>query len=328
MNGNEHIGKHIVNYLLEVDNNGVTDPILIEWLAQHESNREKFNQYKKIWDESVYYMEPGIFNADHTWEKINKLNRQKERFHRRLKNIGYTVSGIAASILLMLALSLTGIWDKEQNISVCMKADYGNRSEILLPDGSTVQLNSGSDVTYTYNAEKKMREVIFQGEGFFNVSKSNIPFVIKMHDGVEVKVLGTSFNLKAYADDSIIQASLVTGRIELEYHHENLIMKAGEMVEFDKQTNQLKQINGNLSHSYGWLKNKIYMDNMSLTEVCKHLERWYNVSISIQEGLGENTHYNGVIQEETITDVMKALSHSSNIAYRMKGKNISITSKK
>ena len=148
-----------------------------------------------------------------------------------------------------------------------------------------------------------------------------------MADGVEVKVLGTSFNLRAYADDPTVQASLVEGHIELGHNNDKLKMKAGDMAEFNKRTSTLKQLSGDVSHSYGWLNNKLYMDDMSLTDVCKYLERWYNVDIHIQEGLGKNIHYNGVIQEETITDVLEALSHLSNIAYHVKGKNISITPK-
>ena len=239
----------------------------------------------------------------------------------------YTLSGIAASVLLMVVLSLSGVFEEEQDISVSLTADYGNRSEIALPDGSIVKLNSGSDITYVYNSKKKVREVRFQGEGFFDVSKSKTPFVVKMANGVEVRVLGTTFNLKAYADDPTVQASLVEGHIELGDHTNKLNMKAGEMVEFDKRTNKLKQLDGDLSHAYGWLNNKLYMDNMSLGDVCKYLERWYNVNITIQKNLGEKIHYNGVIQEETITEVLEALSHLSNIAYHVKGKNISITSK-
>ena len=84
---------------------------------------------------------------------------------------------------------------------------------------------------------------------------------------------------------------------------------------------------GVLSHSYGWLDNKLYMEDMPLSLVCKYLERWYDVKIMIQPGLGENIRYNGVIREETVTDVMDALSRLSNISYHVKGKHISITSK-
>ena len=326
MEEKEHISDHIIDYLLSGEKD-ITDSVLQEWLDRKEENRQEMERYRRIWEESGHYMDPGIFNVDRAWEKVDTSNRQKTLLRKRMNNIYYTLSGIAASVLLMVVLSVTGVFDKEQDISVSLTADYGNRSEIALPDGSVVKLNSGSDITYVYNSKKKIREVRFQGEGYFDVSKSKTPFIVKMTDGVEVKVLGTSFNLKAYADDPTVQASLVEGDIELGHNNDKLKMKAGDMAEFDKRTNTLKQLSGDLSHSYGWLNNKLYMDDMSLEDVCKYLERWYNVDIHIQGDLGKNIHYNGVIQEETIADVLEALSYLSNIAYHVKGKNISITSK-
>lgn len=326
MEGKEYINDHIVDYLLG-GGKEITDPVLQEWLAGSESNRQELECYRRIWEESGNYMDMNIFDTNRAWEKIDRLNRRQVSLQRRLKNIYYTLSGIAATVLLMIILSLTGLFDKEQEVSMRLTADYGNRSEIVLPDGSIVKLNSGSEVTYMYNPKKKVREVRFQGEGYFNVSKSKNPFVVKMANGVQVKVLGTTFNLKAYPDDPTIQASLIEGHIELEYNNNKLTMKAGEMAEFDKERNELRQIDGDLSHSYGWLNNKLYMEDMPLADVCKYLERWYDVHISIQGDLGKDIRYNGVIQEETITDVMKALSRLSNITYHVKGKNISITSK-
>lgn len=326
MEGKEHISDHIVDYLLGGEKE-IIDPVLQEWLIGNESNRQELERYRKIWEESGNYMDLEVFDTNRAWEKVDRSNHCKVTLQRRLKNTYYALSGVAAAVLLMIALSLTGLFDREQEVSVSLTADYGNRSEIVLPDGSTVKLNSGSEVTYAYNPEKKVREVRFQGEGYFDVSKNKKPFIVKMANGVEVKVLGTTFNLKAYSDDMTIQASLIEGRIELEHQNDKLILNAGEMAEFDKQTNKLRQVDGDLSHSYGWLKNKLYMDNMSLADVCKYLERWYDIDISVQDNLGEEIRYNGVIQEETITDVMEALSQLSNITYHVKGKHISITPK-
>lgn len=326
MEGKELINDHIVNYLLGGEKE-ITDPVLQEWLAGSESNRQELERYRRIWEESANYMDMDVFDTNRAWVKVDKVNHRKVSLQRRLKNISYALSGVAAAVLLMVALSLTGWFDREQEVTVSLTADYGNRSEIVLPDGSTVKLNSGSEVTYAYNPQKKVREIRFQGEGYFDVSKSKRPFVVKMANGVEVKVLGTTFNLKAYPDDPTIRASLIEGHIELEHQNDRLVMKAGEMAEFDKRTNRLEQVEGDLSHSYGWLKNKLYMDDMSLADVCKYLERWYNVDITVQGDLGEQIHYNGVIQEDTIVEVMEALSKLSNIVYHVKGKHISITSK-
>ena len=205
------ISDHIVDYLLS-GGKEITDPVLQEWLDRNESNRQELDRYRRIWEESGHYMDIGLFDTDRAWEKIDTVNRQKNIFRKHLNNMYYTLSGIAASVLLMVVLSLSGVFEEEQDISVSLTADYGNRSEIALPDGSIVKLNSGSDITYVYNSKKKVREVRFQGEGFFDVSKSKTPFVVKMANGVEVRVLGTTFNLKAYADDPTVQASLEIGR--------------------------------------------------------------------------------------------------------------------
>ncbi len=327
MEEQKHIKDYIVDYLLEEDAGKSVDPVLAEWLAEDESNRMDFDLYKKIWEESHLYTESGTYDSDLAWEKVDAINGQKKGSRQYLRNISYAVSGAAASLLIVLALSFVGVFPKKSDVLVRMAADYGNRSEIVLPDGSLVKLNSGSEVAYFYDPKKKIREVAFQGEGFFDVSKSKEPFVIKTAGGLNVRVWGTSFNLQAYTDDSVVQASLVEGCIELESGKETLIMKPGEIAVFDKNTNKIKQVGGILSHSYGWLDNKLYMEDMPLSVVCKYLERWYDVEITLQSGLGEDIRYNGVIQEETVTDVMEALSRLSHISYHVKGKHISITSK-
>lgn len=327
MNEQKHIGDCIMNYLQEDEETRSIDPVLAQWLAENESHKEDFERYKKIWEESRSYIEPEAFDMDRAWAKVDVVNRHKENFRRHLKQMAYVVSGVAASLLVMFVLSFMGVLGKGEKVLVGMTADYGSRSEITLPDGSVVKLNSGSKVIYSYNPEEKIRKVSFQGEGFFDVSKSKEPFVIRTAGGLDVKVWGTSFNLQAYPDNPVVEASLVEGCIELVHQDKKWMMKPGEMAVFDKQTNEIKQVEGVVAHSYGWLDNKLYMDNMTLAEVCRNLSRWYNVHITIEGDLGNKIYYNGVIKEETITDVMEALSRLSNITYHVKGKNISITSK-
>ncbi|MDR1381835.1 MAG: DUF4974 domain-containing protein [Tannerella sp.] len=325
MESKTDMGERIVNFLLNGERE-LSDPVLIEWLNESDVHKKTFSRYRKIWDESEYYREISLFDAGAAWEKIDGTNRKRARAGRRLRSLCYAISGAAASVLAVFALSLAGLFG-EHAISVGMRADYGSRSDITLPDGSTVKLNSGSEIAYSYDSRGKVREVTFQGEGFFDVAKSDRPFVVKTANGPEVKVLGTSFNLQAYADDRTIRTSLVKGYVELAYENEKLRMRAGDIVVFDRDTHKLRRTDGVLSHSYGWLENKLYMDDMSLTDVCRHLERWYDVDIHLPAGLGENIHYNGIIREETISDVLDALSRLSNVDYHVKGKSISITPK-
>ena len=327
MEANKDIKDHILNHLSCEQGTDITNPVLMEWLSASESNRKEFNLYLKIWKESRYYMKTNQFNTEAAWTRINTINKRKEEARQRSNRILFTLSGIAASFLLILTFYFTGVFNHNKTITVGMTADYGNRSEITLPDGSVVKLNSGSDITYTYNSKRKTREISFQGEAFFEVSQSNDPFIVRMSDELELIVHGTSFNLRAYADDPTIQASLVEGSVELACENNNIQMKPGEIVIFDKENNILEHTHGIIPHTYGWVENKLYMDDMSLSDVCKNLERWYNVNITFEKEFGDEINYNGVLQEETITDVLDALSRLSKIKYYVKGKNIRITSK-
>ena len=328
MEENKRIGEHIIDHLMNEPDGKVTDSTLKEWLAEDASNQEAFAHYRRIWKESSADVRKEAVDAESAWEKIDAINRRNALRHTRLMRVGYVVSGVAATLLVILGLSIMGVFDRKPESLVRMSTGYGSRSEVVLPDGSVVKLNSGSELTYVYDADKRIREVRFQGEGFFDVAKDKeAPFVIRMADSLRLRVYGTSFNLKAYADEETVEASLVEGRIELDSERERLVMKAGDMAVFDRLSKRIKPVDGDLSHSYSWLEDKLYMERTSLGFVCKYLERRYNVSIQLQEGLGESIHYDGVIQEDNITDVLNVLSRLSDIDYTMKGKNICITSK-
>ncbi|MDR2968874.1 MAG: DUF4974 domain-containing protein [Tannerellaceae bacterium] len=310
----EHILAHFINH----EGEEPVDPVLISWL-EDDSHKKSFDFYHRIWKKSAKYNRSEVFDTELAWIRLNRINQKKQQRRNRLQ----FVSGLVAVSLILFVLSLI---DRQPDIQLCMATEPGNRSEMTLPDGSVVHLNSDSKLTYRYNNREKIREVEFQGEGFFDVAESEQPFIVKMANNLEIKVLGTSFNLKAYTDDPEVQASLVKGSIEMSSREKKLFMKAGDMVRFDKTANRFETVKGVLNHSYGWLENKLYMEDMPLPEICKYLERNYNVSIFLQPGL-EKKSYNGVIGEENIIDVMKALSRLSDVSYTINGRKISITSK-
>jgi ferric-dicitrate binding protein FerR (iron transport regulator) len=326
MEEDKHIGRHIVEYLCEGGGNDMNDTVLMEWMAVSESNRAALKRYERIWKESRCYMEKEAFDTEFAWRKINELNRRKVSFRKRLMKTGYAISGVAATWLLWIVLSYTGFSGKNPAACVSMTTGKGSRSEIVLPDGSTVKLNSGSTIRYSFDRTTNMRRVDFQGEGFFDVEKSRYPFVVNMENGLQMKVLGTTFNLCAYTGDQTIRASLVEGAVELIHSSGKLNLTTGEMAVYDRETNELKAEEGVLSHTYGWLNEKLYMDNMSLSDVCRKLERYYDVQITLHGNIGETIHYNGVLQEESLADVLDVLCRLSKIKYQVNGKNIRITS--
>ena len=239
------------------------------------------------------------------------------------------VSGMAASLLIFLSLSFYTDLFSTSGATLSMCTTYGSRSEVVLPDGSIVKLNAGSNLDYHYDKISQTRKVNFSGEAFFEVAKSKKPFVIETEDGLKVKVLGTKFNLSTYPEDRMAQTSLFEGKVELSQNGSaSLILKPGQMAILDKESNELKYTEGEVSQTTSWMQNKLYMENMSLQDVCTKMERWYDVQITLSDkSLGEKIHYTGVLKEQTVLDVLNALCHLSSISYKLNGKEITISGK-
>lgn len=329
MEEKSHLGEHIVDHLQSGKESASDDQLLSEWQQASPDNKTDLEKYRKIWIRTDSAAQINRFDTAKAWEKVDSSIESRQLRLRRMKNLAYAVSGMAASFLIFLALTFyTDLFFISES-KIALSTTYGSRSEVILPDGSLVKLNAGSSLEYHFDQLSKTRSVDFSGEAFFEVAKSKQPFVITTPDGVKVKVLGTKFNLSAYPDDKLVQTSLVEGKVEMSTGEAGqLVLSPGQIASLDKQSGKLEFTSGEVSHQVGWTQDKLYMDNMSLQEVCIRLERWYDVDITLSEkSLGEKIHYTGVLREQTVKDVLEALSRLSSISYEMKGKEIRISGK-
>jgi ferric-dicitrate binding protein FerR (iron transport regulator) len=322
------LGEHIVDRLGGIKS-ASGESALDEWQQASPENKGDLEKYQKIWDGADGVSQLLKFDAGKAWEKLDSKLEDRKIHVRQLKNIALFVSGVAASLLIFIGLSFYTNLFSATGATISMSTAYGNRSEVVLPDGSVVKLNAGSSLEYHFDKIREIRTVDFSGEGFFEVAKSKQPFVIHTSDGLNVKVLGTKFNLTSYPEDCMVQTSLVEGKVELSRSGAGkLILNPGQIAAFDKKSNHLDYSKGEVSQNLGWMQNKLYMDNMSLHEVCNKLERWYDVQITLNnESMGENIHYTGVLKEQTVLDVLNALCQLSAIKYELKGKEIMISGK-
>ena len=329
MKEEQNIGKHIIDHLQNKNDANISDPVLHEWLETTSENKQDLSKYTKIWNGLNILAKRKKYNTNAAWEKVNsQISRQSvisDRFKISL------LSAAAASLLILFCFSFYFNWvmqNKEEPLKLTTK--LGSRSEATLPDGTKVKLNAGSELTYQYDRHKKSRNVHFSGEGYFEVEKNKAPFIIQLKNGLTLKVLGTKFNLSAYPDDAIIKTTLTEGKVELQdSEREKLILAPGQIGSFNKKSGDLYYLTEESAHNLSWMEKKLYMDNMSLKEICKILERWYDVQITFTEkGTGEKVHYTGVLQEKSIYDVFEALNKISKIEYKIKGRNIVISEKK
>jgi transmembrane sensor len=323
------LGEHLVDHLQKGEQTSVADRQLDEWQKANPENKNELGKYQKIWDATADVSTLQKFNSEKAWNLVDsKLETRKTRT-RQLKNITLVVSGMAATLLIFLSLTFYTDLFSTSGATITMTTTYGSRSEVVLPDGSVVKLNAGSNLKYRYDKISQTRKVDFSGEAFFEVAKSKKPFEIETSDGLKVKVLGTKFNLSTYPEDRTAQTSLFEGKVELSQNGSApLILKPGQMAALDKKSNEINYTKGEISYTTSWMQNKLYMENMSLQDVCTKMERWYDVQITLSDkSLGEKIHYTGVLKEQTVLDVLNALCQLSSIQYELKGKEIMISGK-
>lgn len=323
-------GEKIIDHFLDESQEQKHSPELDQWLEESAGNAGELNKYRKIWKTVNKISAAAGFDADNAFSKVDQTIQKKFKQRNRLIRFSIAVSSAAAVLLVVFSLKLFFMSSAAASGIVSVQTEMGDRSTVILPDGTQVKLNAGTHLNYHLNDKRNTREVSFSGEAFFEVAKSKTPFVLSTTSGLTVKVLGTKFNLRAYPSEREVQTTLIEGSVSLTNANssQSLKIKPGQIASYNKVENGLSLVEGNPEHMLSWMENKLYMDNMNLEDVCLQLERWYNVKIWIKnESLRQSIHYTGVLSEETILDVLDALCELSPIHYKMEGKKIIITQK-
>lgn len=229
----------------------------------------------------------------------------------------------------------------------------GSKSKIQLPDGTQVWLNADSKITYNENFQGKLREVQLSGEAFFDVvHDESRPFIIHTNV-IDVKVLGTAFNVRSYADEKNTETSLIRGSVEITLRSnpdKKIILKPNDKLIVDNMEAKAEATSPDVQpgkmHSNHptlltlgkvkfkeseaaaletlWVKNTLAFDKESLEEIAMKIERWYDVKVIIPDDRLKKTEYSGVFQDEDLETVMEALRLSGNIHYDINKKEVTI----
>jgi len=165
---------------------------------------------------------------------------------------------------------------------------YGNQSKIVLSDSTAVWLNAGSRLVYPTLFKDKTREVMLFGEAFFEVAKNpSKPFIVKVFD-LEIKVLGTQFNVSSYEEDEVIQTVLKEGSVDIRrsgnlFFEHHTVIKPNQMATYNKTTNDTQIHDVDADYYTMWTKGLISFEDMDFNRVIKKVERFYNIQISFSD---------------------------------------------
>ncbi len=230
----------------------------------------------------------------------------------------------------------------------------GSKSRVQLPDGTVVLLNAGSKLTYNKDFGKELREVTLTGEGFFEVQKNkDKPFIIHT-SSINIKVLGTVFNVKAYPEDKRTETSLIRGSIEVTMKNrpnDKIILLPSEKLVVENNTVINKVIDrkesgveipevsvspvmsiNKLNYSpvdstvaeAAWINNKLVFRDESFAELTNRMERWYDVDIEITDPVLQEKRLSGIFEKETIDQALEALKISLPFRYEQQENKIII----
>lgn len=210
----------------------------------------------------------------------------------------------------------------------------GTRMHVILPDGSNMWLNAGSNLRYGLPFIREIREVELSGEAFFDIiNNEQSPFMIKTGN-TSVEVLGTQFNVKARTDENQIQVAIKSGKVKFRFSDNNGINKFSKLLpndfmEFDKNKKTVVRQNTNIEKYIAWYQNIMVLDNTPITELAKLLEQWYGVKVVISSDDIKRHRFTTTFDNEPLHRVLELLELSTpdiRILYTM-GKPIEGTKK-
>ena len=232
-------------------------------------------------------------------------------------------------------------------------AGKGTKSELLLPDGTRVWLNSESKLEYKENFNDSVREVTLEGEAYFDVVKdAGRPFIVHTSD-IDIRVLGTAFNVKSYPKESSIEATLIRGMIEVTNKKEpsspKVILRPHEKIVFNKMAETPATVNHapKTAESHkpfaittiprhiadsavvetSWVYNKLIFDGETLRENAAKMERWYNKKFKFSSEKVGHIPIRYQLENETIEEALKALQYIEPFTYKINGNEIEILNK-
>lgn len=198
-----------------------------------------------------------------------------------------------------------------------VKADKGDKATIELPDGTHVVLNSASQLSYLSSFWEKERKVELTGEAFFKVAHDEKRTFIVQIGELEVKVLGTSFNVSAYEDVKDITVVLLEGKVGVYTPQASHLMLPGDKIEYNKTTRQIVASKVHPADYIEWTKGNLYFEKESLENIMKTLSRIYNVEIRFESGNLPKEYFTGTIPGGGIQNALNILMLTSPFYYEM-----------
>ena len=263
-------------------------------------------------DQKMRQKTPRVFKSDAHREKVKTDIKKGLPITSAKKQ--YRLLKIAASLTILIGLGVMGVTltndhRSSQVPTITFATDWGQRQDIVLPDGTKVTLNAGSTISYPQRFTASKRNVTLSGEAFFEVVKNTAaPFTIHT-DEVTTTVLGTSFNINTQ-DKEHISVTVATGKVRVASDHDNeVILTPNQQATYNPTSQTISTREVSLDKYLDWKAGILRFENVTIAEASKKLEQWYNVSIKVLNNDIANCRFSGTFNNEKLTTVLESLGY-------------------
>ena len=253
--------------------------------------------------------------------------RLEKRKLFRSKALKYCIAAAAAAALFLTGAATSELVTGKRQETVLM-ASSENISSYTLPDGSKVWLNKNSWLAYNQKFGKRTRQVTLKGEGYFEVNRDERrPFIVKMQNNLDIKVLGTTFNACNYPSLNKAEVILRSGSVQVSDNGRNeyVILKPNQKFTWNEGTAEISSVNA--MNCCRWFEHRLVFDNVKLKDILENLSHKYQTEISLNVGNLADKHMSMTIRDESVEDILDILTTLLPIRWRYQGAEIIIENK-
>ncbi|MEN7550309.1 FecR domain-containing protein [Rapidithrix thailandica] len=317
---------------------------LNRWLDETPENKIYFQKVQAYWQNTELKVEP--LHPELAYQKLKLRLSGEEKPGGRVVSLPsnlhnknekwYRYVGVAVVLLVCLGSALY-FWSRPQEVLVeqeeiipllTKENPLGRKSMITLPDSSVVWLNASSKLTFPQKFVNNERIVQLEGEAFFEVAKDSLrPFIVKA-GGVQSRVLGTSFNVRAYPGEHEVSVAVCTGKVEVSpadiAMEDSFVLMPAEMASYHKTRLIAQKSSFDLEMITGWKDGIIQFREATFYEVVEQLERWYGVEFVIYRKAPIKKGFNGRFKNQSLEVVLEGIGFASDFSYQIKGNKVII----
>lgn len=301
---------------------------LEKWITLDESHKKIYYDMTEIWLASKALKTDKLRSDTAYYRTLIKI---KKAGNKKNQSVKWIKAGIAviSGFIIMSAGFYWGTSSKDNQLISSIQtfeAPMGARSKTVLPDGSVVWLNAGSKLSYSSGFSTISREVNLIGQAYFEVYKNpKLPFKV-VTDDIDVKVLGTKFDVKAYRDEKEVTVTLSEGSVEFinkAFTESPLVMEPLDQVVYDKDTKLTSRKRAPKSLAGHWIKGAHFFYELTLEQITRQLEKSFDVRFVYKnEEKKYLTFYADFNEDHTLDEILELISITKRIRYERRKDNL------